>query len=768
MSNLPIDRVLNKFPQARHNGDGWMTRCPAHEDKQPSLSIHEASDKRVLIHCHAGCSVEEILARVRLKMYDLFPQNGENGGQTRGEGHSIYRETSATAQPSDSDDGCTLAQYASAKKIPPEFLQKLGLKDFYYDGQQALRIPYFNEQGDEGPVRFRIKLSKTENGDARFKWRKGSKPTLYGLWRLNLARKAGFAVRVEGESDCHTGWYHNIPAFGIPGASNWQEQWADFFDDIPVIYDIVEPDKGGEAWLKKLSTSRVRDKVQLVRLANVKDLSELHCSDPAAFLEQWRAAIQSAIPWTKYAQAEAKAQANEAWVQCEHLARQPRILDHFAETLKTCGVVGEARIAKIIFLAMTSRFLPRPISIVVKGPSSGGKSYVTERVLSFFPDHAYYSLSAMSERALAYSDEPLSHKFLVICEAAGLRGEFATYLVRSLLSEGCLRYETVEKTPNGMKPRLIQRDGPTGLIVTTTNVSLHPENETRMFSLTVIDTPEQTRRIMLSLADEKPHSPDLTSWHALQTWLEHGEHRVTIPYATALADKIPPIGTRLRRDFTAILNLIRSHALLHQAQRKQDDEGRVIATLEDYEIVRGLVADLLAEGLDANTSSTLRETLSAVRELTETNEVTNYAAVARKLGLDKATALRRVRVAIEKGFVRNLEDRKGREARLVCGEPMPDDVQLLPLAKDLMSCVVTEGCSEHATDYAVKNQQNKSSGCRVAEVASVDAPLAPPPIVRCVDCNSKVEAAPEYEPKDEPLCAGCAANRVVFKSATAI
>ena len=56
------------------------------------------------------------------------------------------------------------------------------------------------------------------------------------------------------------------------------------------------------------------------------------------------------------------------------------------------------------------------------------------------------ALMAMSERTLAYSEEPIKHRFLVIYEAAGMSGEFATYLMRSLLSEGRVRYETVEKT----------------------------------------------------------------------------------------------------------------------------------------------------------------------------------------------------------------------------------------------------------------------------------------------------------------------------------
>ena len=127
--------------------------------------------------------------------------------------------------------------------------------------------------------------------------------------------------------------------------------------------------------------------------------------------------------------------------------------------------------AKLLYLAVTSRFLEQPVSVAVKGPLSGGKSYLTERVLGFFPESGYYSLTAMSERALAYSDEPLSNRFLVIYDAAGMNSDFQTYLIRSLLSEGKVRYETVEKTADGLKPRLIERAGPTGLITTTTRLT---------------------------------------------------------------------------------------------------------------------------------------------------------------------------------------------------------------------------------------------------------------------------------------------------------
>lgn len=308
-------------------------------------------------------------------------------------------------------------------------------------------------------------------------------------------------------------------------------------------------------------------------------------------------------------------------------------------------MASEPRVAKLLYLAVTSRLLQRPVSIAIKGPSSGGKSYLTEQVLRFFPDSAYYALTAMSEHALAYSDEPLQHRFLVLYEASGMESDFQTYLIRSLLSEGKVRYETVEKTSEGMKPRLIEREGPTGLIVTTTAVRLHPENETRLLSLTVTDTQDQTRAVMAALANEAAgDDPDLEAWRSLQVWLEGAERRVTILYAAELANLIPPIAVRLRRDFGAILNLIRAHAVLHQASRERDGEGRIVAAVEDYARGRELVADLVSDGLGATVPATVRETVEMVRRLKdETEEATMIAELAEELELDKSAVRREVR-----------------------------------------------------------------------------------------------------------------------------
>ena len=421
-----------------------------------------------------------------------------------------------------------------------------------------------------------------------------------------------------------------------------------------------------------------------------KDANALYLDDPQRFKERFTAALRDATSYGELRRAEQEAGAREALAGCHDLVQTSNILERFARELARSGVAGESRVAKLLYLSVTSRFLERPVSVAVKGPSSGGKSYLMERVLAFFPESSYYALTAMSEHALAYSDEPLSNRFLVIYEAAGMNSDFQSYLIRSLLSEGKVRYETVEKTSEGMKPRLIERAGPTGLIITTTLTRLHPENETRMLSLMVTDTRQQTRDIMAALASETGGDPpDLHAWRSLQEWLAAAEHRVSVPFAAELAAAIPPVAVRLRRDFGAILNLIRAHAILHQASREKDADGRIVATLEDYARVRELVADLVSEGVEATVPATVRETVETVERLRdETEKDVTIAALAKKLKLDKSAALRRARSAIDRGYLENKEERKGRPAKLAVADPLPDDIEILPAPERLRGCTV--------------------------------------------------------------------------------
>jgi hypothetical protein len=596
--------------------------------------------------------------------------------------------------PEKHDNTATLSSYAAAKRLPESFLRAIGVSDIRIQGQSALRIPYRDRNGDVIAVRLRRALAKTDgNPDARFQWRRGDTPQLYGLDRLATSPASSDIILVEGESDCHTLWLHGFPALGLPGAATWKEERdAVHFDSHGRIFVVVEQDAGGEAVRRWLARSRLAERSLLVNLGPHKDPSELHCADPTSFRTRFSQALADAVPF-RAIQAKEKCEATEtAWAQCRTLAERPSILSDFARAYQDAGAVGESRVAMTLYLALTSRLLPRPVSVALKGPSSGGKSFTVEMVLRFFPSTAVHCVSAISERALPYMEADLSHRFLVVFEAAGIQGDFASYLIRSLLSEGRLVYEVVEKTAQGLRPKHIEKAGPTGLLVTTTAVRLHPENETRLLSLQVTDSQEQTRAVMRAIASDITRSVDLSAWIALQEWLALTDNRVVIPYAEALAEKIPPIAVRLRRDFGQLLTLVRAHALLHQATRDRGEDGRIIATIQDYSAVRELVVDAIEEGVGATVSPSVRETVQAVAFLAnpERREV-SLPEVARALRLDKSAASRRVAVAIRLGYLENREDRKGRPARLVIGESLPDSQPVLPPAEVLHCCSGARG-----------------------------------------------------------------------------
>jgi putative DNA primase/helicase len=80
---LVLDALESRQLNPRPRGDGYAARCPAHEDREPSLSLTEGDNGRVLLHCHAGCPFEEIIAALGLKAQDVTGQHVPTNRETR-------------------------------------------------------------------------------------------------------------------------------------------------------------------------------------------------------------------------------------------------------------------------------------------------------------------------------------------------------------------------------------------------------------------------------------------------------------------------------------------------------------------------------------------------------------------------------------------------------------------------------------------------------------------------------------------------------------
>jgi putative DNA primase/helicase len=239
------EAFLENFPgeQRRKSNTDTDVLCPAHDDHNPSLGVDLRENDRgpkIIMNCRSqGCEYKEILDAAGLSAEDLAYQ--ENGRPK----------------------GCTLEEYAAAKGLPIEFLEgdTVGLRDTTWWSVDAVEVPYVDEDGEYVLSRYRVALT----GKTKVVSKNSDPIMLYGLHWLEDAQEAGYALLVEGESDCHSAWYRGIPAIGIPGAKNWKDEWAGHLDGIPRILVLVEPDSGGKGLWETVSATRsLRGRVERI------------------------------------------------------------------------------------------------------------------------------------------------------------------------------------------------------------------------------------------------------------------------------------------------------------------------------------------------------------------------------------------------------------------------------------------------------------------------------------------------------------------------
>jgi hypothetical protein len=385
----------------------------------------------------------------------------------------------------------------------------------------------------------------------------------------------------------------------------------------------------------------------------------------------------------------------EAPVDIDKLARSAReiidsrdVLGLFVSDFSR-QIAGEEKLGKLLYLACTSRLFDKAMHIAIKGTSSGGKSEVRKCVVGYMPPEHVASFTTLSEKALLYVADDFAHKVLSMGEAAGIdERKLQDYLLRELISEGTLRYPVVHKDPDTglMATTVIEKHGPVCFVVTTTRNELNPENETRMLSLEIDDSEEQTRAVLHKVAEvvgyNKVLRPKrLAIWHDYQRWLAADDCDVVVPFAKTLARLIPPKSTRLRRDFAQVLQGIKAHALLHREHRKRDKDGCIRATVkDDYAAIAALMSDLLAVSSEVKMREALAATVKVVQERQGDDDEHGVLTrvIADALKLDPTTAWRRLRAAEDRGFLVNLETRPRRPGRYRTTGQELKQVEMLP------------------------------------------------------------------------------------------
>jgi hypothetical protein len=224
-----------------------------------------------------------------------------------------------------------------------------------------------------------------------------------------------------------------------------------------------------------------------------------------------------------------------------------------------------------------------------------------------------------------------------------------------------------------------------------------------MISLTTHENHEQTAAVMTGLAARSAGavaaSPDLAVWHDLQRWIALGPNDVVIPFAPQVAAAIPPAMIRFRRDVGALLNFVKASAILHQALRQVDEQGRVVATIADYALAYPIFSHVMAESAGKSVPESVRKVVQLIADRAGSaaaqstgmrfqraaaagpgSEVTiSSDQVGTATGLGKSGAYRAITTALNRGFLANNEVRPSKPFRFIVKRGIDEtDASLLP------------------------------------------------------------------------------------------
>ncbi len=229
--------------------------------------------------------------------------------------------------------------------------------------------------------------------------------------------------------------------------------------------------------------------------------------------------------------------------EAEHILTEcTSILELVYEDAQAVGVVGEQPTVLTLYLAGVSRLLSKPLSVIVQGSSSSGKSYLVEAVAELFPDETKLVAQQMTPNSLYYLPEgALKNRIIVAGERSRVEDDDraeATRALREMLASGKLKKLVPVRTADGtMTTQIIKQDGPISFWESTTLGQIFDEDRNRCVLVHTDESAEQTRRILIALANNRLNK-SIERQHAIQRLLQ--PLSVVVPYAEQLASCYPP------------------------------------------------------------------------------------------------------------------------------------------------------------------------------------------------------------------------------------
>ena len=366
----------------------------------------------------------------------------------------------------------------------------------------------------------------------------------------------------------------------------------------------------------------------------------------------------------------------------EKFLRTPELIQFIIKHIELLGLVGEQALGLALYLTFASRLLSKPLASVVLGVSCAGKSYAVSLTGKLFPPESVYNAHRITPTALSYLPKgSLIHRAIIAGERSRKQDDGqaeATRALREMISDGVLRIMVTGKDESGnMTTHHIEQPGPIAYAESTTlgTSEIFDEDKTRFLFLCCDESEAQSKRIIKRLATES-QSPMkqqkiksiISLHHTVQRLLE--PCNITIPFANQLITCLPVHKPKCRRAFGHLLSLIKAVALLHQYQREKNANGDIIATLDDYQVVRQYLTQPIGRGLGVDLTAGATRLLEDIESHYELDDPFTAHDLREKTGLGKVV-YDRLGELRQHGYIKIKEPGAGNIAAKYCRNPYP-------------------------------------------------------------------------------------------------
>lgn len=297
---------------------------------------------------------------------------------------------------------------------------------------------------------------------------------------------------------------------------------------------------------------------------------------------------------------------SEAMEKARELATDPQLFKNLVQAVEELGLVGETQNIGVSLVTLNSRLNPAKETLLamIGGPPGCGKSEILNKALELYPSNAYFMITSASSKAISGMGEHLKNKALIFAEGYNLEKDSElTEHVRSLQSEGHIKYARQEKVAGKYVTTIDHVSGPMSLVTTTIKDSLEGQLSDRMFTIHPNTSEKQVQEILKHTAyaaagKKKTLDPEtIQAWKAFHEYLE--PYDVLIPFAGEIYSNMETSGLpkKANRAFSRVLYAIKSVTILHQEQRELSADNKLVAEISDYALVYQLFKETFLESL---------------------------------------------------------------------------------------------------------------------------------------------------------------------------